>query len=649
MFISISNAIGSLVNFSTYVMSLIGSFKNRVYTDDGEFEAEACLISQLDQLESRDLLDTASLVVTPNAVKENKLFSIVPVSGAGDLDVVRATSATRVNSDGLIEQVPYNLLQRSEEFNNAIWTKLNAAITSNSVVAPNNSLTADTFTTSNVNATIDQNVTFQNPCTFSVYVKYIDSQFIQLYAGVSSQARANFDILNGVLGNRGTDTSTSTIENVGNGWYKLTVTFINNSGASNIRIKFVASLTSGWGTASTNAINSAYLWGAQFVTGTSAKEYFPTTDRLDVPRLDYTGGGCPAILTEPQRTNTSTYSEDFSNAVWSKVESTISSIFGTSPDGTVTADKFIPSTNASNHYIERAGVVTLGQSTISVFAKNSGYRYLVILTGVSNVSFDLTNGVVGTTSGVSTSKIENYGNGWYRCSMTITAVSSNFFISGGSSSNAAFFNQAGDGTSGILLWGAQTEVGAEDTSYIPTIAASATRNWDTISRTGISSLINSTEGSFYVEASSAVNGGSFRTFSLSDGTANNRLTIAWSSTADRLLAFMNLGGINVLNQDILSFNQTANNKILFVWGGGNFKVFINGVNKLSLTSVTMPSANLFNRFGFDLGTNSSNFYGRTKAAMIFQTALTDAQGELLTGSSFYTYDEMAIALNYNIQ
>ena len=55
------------------------------------------------------LLDKASLIVTPNAYKASKLYSVVPSSGAGDMTVVRATTATRVNSAGLIESVPVNV------------------------------------------------------------------------------------------------------------------------------------------------------------------------------------------------------------------------------------------------------------------------------------------------------------------------------------------------------------------------------------------------------------------------------------------------------------------------------------------------------------------------------------------------------------
>ena len=69
------------------------------------------------------LFEQASLIVTPNAQKAGKLYAIKPDSGAGDLDVVRATSATRVNEQGLIEIPRTNLLLRSEEFDNAYWLK----------------------------------------------------------------------------------------------------------------------------------------------------------------------------------------------------------------------------------------------------------------------------------------------------------------------------------------------------------------------------------------------------------------------------------------------------------------------------------------------------------------------------------------------
>jgi hypothetical protein len=177
---------------------------------------------------------------------------------------------------------------------------------------------------------------------------------------------------------------------------------------------------------------------------------------------------------------------------------------------------------------------------------------------------------------------------------------------------------------------AQWELGSNATSYIPTTTAAVTRNADVISNTNVSTLINSVEGCFYVEASSFINGGNFRLFSLSDGTSNNRITIGWSTAANTLLAFMNLGGTIRVNNNITPFNQTSNNKVLFKWGGGNFKVFVNGVNRLSLTSVTMPTTNLFTKLGFDLGSSSSFFEGNVKSVLVFPTQLTDTECIQLT-------------------
>ena len=89
------------------------------------------------------LLEQASLIVTPNGFKESKLYSVIPSDGSGDMTVVRATTATRVNENGLIEVTPYNLFTYSEQFDNASWVKERITITTNATTAPNGTLTAD--------------------------------------------------------------------------------------------------------------------------------------------------------------------------------------------------------------------------------------------------------------------------------------------------------------------------------------------------------------------------------------------------------------------------------------------------------------------------------------------------------------------------
>ena len=87
---------------------IITSFKTRVINDSGTFEAETNLESKLNLI-GKDLFDSASLVITPNGVKTSKLYAIKPDNGSGDLTVVRATTATRVDENGNIVDVPANI------------------------------------------------------------------------------------------------------------------------------------------------------------------------------------------------------------------------------------------------------------------------------------------------------------------------------------------------------------------------------------------------------------------------------------------------------------------------------------------------------------------------------------------------------------
>ena len=85
-----------------------------------------------------------------------------------------------------------------------------------------------------------------------------------------------------------------------------------------------------------------YAWGAQSNIGSTAKPYFPTTDRLNVPRLTYQngGGGCPSLLLEKQSTNVNENSNNFVLGTTQTYDwydfnnKTPVANQGTSPDGT---------------------------------------------------------------------------------------------------------------------------------------------------------------------------------------------------------------------------------------------------------------------------------------------------------------------------
>ena len=75
------------------------------------------------------LLDLASLVLAPTATKEGKVYSAIPDTGEGDMTFTRGSSATRINSAGLIEKERGNLLLQSNSFDTT-WANTGSTLTS---------------------------------------------------------------------------------------------------------------------------------------------------------------------------------------------------------------------------------------------------------------------------------------------------------------------------------------------------------------------------------------------------------------------------------------------------------------------------------------------------------------------------------------
>jgi hypothetical protein len=256
---------------------------------------------------------------------------------------------------------------------------------------------------------------------------------------------------------------------------------------------------------------SGAFWGAQLVEGSSALTYQKTVDRLDIPRIDYTGGGCPSILLEPERTNLVKRSQEFDNNTgFQKNLSSVSANTTTAPDGTLTADTWTGDGTLGIHFLAQTASATSGVAyTQSVFAKKGTNNFIQILgtTGIydsnSWANFDLENGAVGNVGISAKATITDFGNGWYRCTMTATATSTasgnGFFLWLITSATSARAETNSLETS-VYLWGAQLEAGAYPTSYIPTTTATVTRNADVINRDNIytNNLITAAGGTWFV-------------------------------------------------------------------------------------------------------------------------------------------------------
>ena len=227
------------------------------------------------------------------------------------------------------------------------------------------------------------------------------------------------------------------------------------------------------------------------------------------PRFDHTSAGvCRGLLIEESRTNLSILSDQLSNAVQYGRQGLlpVSADISTAPDGNTSADKIIENTSNSIHRLFTPSFnATSGITyTASVFAKSDGRRYLYLNAGSpfnAQSTFDLQNGVISGT-GIGSSSITNFGNGWYRCTVTGTATATGSGVVSlhinNTVSTAFDDTYTGNGTSGLLLWGVQVEAGAFATSYIPTTTAPLARSADVCNITGgdFTNFYNQSEGTF---------------------------------------------------------------------------------------------------------------------------------------------------------
>jgi hypothetical protein len=312
-----------------------------------------------------------------------------PQDGSGDLSFTRASNGTRINSAGLVEVCPWNLAGYSEDFSNAVWTKARVTITANDTTAPNGTLTADKVSlNSGTNSKLIQQAYSQNGAfTQTVYAKAGTHNFIQLLVGSDATPYCNFDLVNGTYSASG---CTASITSVGNGWFYLTMSYSTTIG-TDYYLWAVDSLSSARAD-STSSTGYYYVWGFQLNIGSTAKPYFPTTDRLNVPRLTYQngGGGCPSLLLEKQSTNLVSYSQDFTQSSWQKLgqgiadTAVITANYAISPDGTQNATRFVCNLNGSSSASDRSWMIqTLtpqANSTISIWIKlnTSGTKNIIL-------------------------------------------------------------------------------------------------------------------------------------------------------------------------------------------------------------------------------------------------------------------------------
>ena len=559
-----------------------------------------------------NLLEKASLVYIPSGYKEDTAYSVIPTDGSGDIQFTRASDGTRVNSAGYVENVPWNLFQYSNDFSNVAWTKYNATLTSGQ---------SDPFGGTNawkfeaiISAQADFRQTVTGANSYSFYAKAGTSPEFRLWSGTSGTI---FNLSTGTI-----SSGSGVIESVGNGWYRCTI--LTSTSASVTLIPYFVG----------NAGDYIYVAFGQAQTTTTAKPYFPTTDRQNVPRLTYEGG-CPSLLLEPQRTNLVTYSEQLDNAAWSKFNATITANDTTSPDGTANADLLTDGTANSDHYIN-INVTTASSTTYIQSAwfkkKDSGIYASLRTNGVGPdvfVVFDFDTGsIVGVGSQVSDYGVDSYANGWYRVWMEYTAAPSGYIIGVSNSSSSSIPIYTGT-NKGFYIWGAQLEAGSYPTSYIPTTSASVTRVADAAYKTGISSLIGQTEGTVFADiVRTTLQGSDSFWLNINDNSSNNWIFMGMDTTIGRF--YLRASATTIVDEyPSLSLGR---HKLAIAYQSGSIVGYIDGTQVFaSAATYTIGSLTGINLgySGASLGT-PVNTPAQINEVVLFPTRLTNAELAALT-------------------
>jgi hypothetical protein len=563
---------GTSVNFNL-PRSLTYGLNARANDDGGVTESDNCEYNTLNGLST--LLKSSSLIITPNSYKEGKLYSVIPSDGSGDMSVTRATTATRVNSAGLVELVPYNLVKYSQDFSNAIWAKTISSITYNQP-DPFGGNNAALCTFTNVSTSrIDQNLSIiaGNTYTISAWIKGVDITDFRFIFGSSQAVFVTSQIVNGE-------------------WVRVSATVTATTTGT-----YAQAIAR---TANTNG-ESFYIYGAQLVEGTNALPYQKTETRLNIPRLDYSLGSCPSLLVEPQRTNQYTKSEDF-NGWSSKTLVTTTADYSISPSGILNADRL--QFTGSGFLHNAIAQVSATQYTVSCYAKRND-------SGTQSVGF-FVNGTGTVDSAWSLT------NEWQRFTYTYTA------------SNNSQNGIAGLSGADVSVFGFQREAGAYPTSYIPTTSASVTRNADAISKTGISSLIGQTEGTIYLEADIQKHNESEFYVAISNGSSLGEAIYLYQPSGGILQVLFRTGGVNE-TISILNANWNIGyNKIAIAYNSTSGEVFMNGVSQGTVALSALPTCSQLTLGARPDIPGNLVGSGGYKSTAIFKTRLTNAQLASLT-------------------
>jgi len=559
----------------------------------------------------------------------------------------RGTNATLVDSTGKITYAPANMIT------NSVGPTSSTGVTASTATgaAPDGT---NAVRLTKTDATSPRYAGWNAPFTAQSNTRYVASAYFK-YDGYDTTVSLEY---NNVVHWGGTawvapfnvtasgitadvpNSCTSGVQAIGNGWFRVWAAFTTGTVSSAVtsiltRITGASGVTvlTAWG----QIEPVTYQTTPSTYVATTASAYYG-------PRFDYDPVTLAprGLLIEEARTNLVTYSDDFGNAAWVKVATTVATNVTPSPDGTASADRLVSTAATAQQWMDApAASVTTGVSyAFSVYVKASEYTLVqlrfnnAVFSGAEYATFNLANGTITQSTG-SGHTITNAGNGWYRCTVigvatatTTTGPAINLVTNPTGGRNPTI---TGNGTSGIYIWGAQLEQAAFATSYIPTVASTVSRSADIAQMTGtnFSTWYNQSEGTFISDASSSIVDTTTRSVLTvyASGTPANNIRLL--NTLQRQFSVNNSGA----QADLDAGDPASNvpNKIGAAYNTNDFALSLNGGTVATDTLGTVPTVNTLG-----LGANefdASKLNGHLRAVAYYNTRLPNTQLQTLTAPS----------------
>jgi len=571
-------------------------------------------------------LEAASLIMVPSGYEDGTLGSLKPTDGSGDFTFTRGSnlSATRINEQGYIEKGYENLLLQSNQFDTT-WQSVRVSESTGFAgydgtndawkIVPNTQLG---------DHRLDQSTSVSGVWTFSIYAKAAGYDFLYiLFSGIGNSGKV-IDISpnQGVVvdSKGGVQAIDESITDVGNDWWKITLTYSGTLGTLRI-ITLPANDTS---TYAGDGVSGILIQDAMLNQGLAAYPYIETTTAPvaggileDMPRLDWSGS-CPSLLLEPSRTNLFPHSEYFMAASWASKtgfiteENTNETL---SPEGYYNATKFI-ATNTDPVIFDFLNV-DVAPYVFTFYAKGKG----------STIGKEIKSRFLylSSATGQNQEDIFTLTGDWQRFEAKTTPTGAGDLLVriDFPAETAVIGDEA-------YLYGVQFEQGSYPTSYIPTYGVSQTRLGDVCMNAGTQSLFNNDGGVLYAEVEPLTNGSDVGTLSLrgAGSTATGLLTLKFNYGINTLQYFIYNAGVLEHNR-IVSFNLNQKIKVAAKYSIGECVLYINGIKQYTRAEFTGFAANTLQDMSFN--TFSTEYLeAKVNQVLYFPTALSDEECIALT-------------------